>query len=73
MKELKLICIKVAKRILCYIKSTITYGLLYSFFNIFLYIDYSDSDWGGALEDQKNIIEFVFYMGDTAFTWYSKK
>ncbi|KAH9670830.1 hypothetical protein KPL70_017126 [Citrus sinensis] len=42
---------KAAKRILRYIKGTINFGLLYSFSNDYKLIGYSDSDWGGDVDD----------------------
>ena len=36
-------------------------------------IGYSDSDWGKDLDERKSITGFVFFMGDTSFTWSSKK
>ena len=33
----------------------------------------SDSDWGRDLDERKSITGFVFFMGDTSFTWSSKK
>ncbi|XP_050889993.1 uncharacterized mitochondrial protein AtMg00810-like [Lathyrus oleraceus] len=36
-------------------------------------IGYRDSDWSGDLDDRKSTTGFVFFMGDTAFTWMSKK
>ncbi|KAG6408832.1 hypothetical protein SASPL_131857 [Salvia splendens] len=33
----------------------------------------SDSDWAGDTDDRKSTSGYVFYMGDTAFTWMSKK
>ena len=33
----------------------------------------SDGDWVGDTDDRKSTTGFVFYMGDTAFTWTSKK
>ncbi|XP_042374969.1 uncharacterized mitochondrial protein AtMg00810-like [Zingiber officinale] len=34
---------------------------------------YSDSDCGGDIDDRKSTTGFVFFMGDTTFTWMSKK
>ncbi|KAK2974052.1 hypothetical protein RJ640_006244 [Escallonia rubra] len=34
---------------------------------------YSDSDWVGSCDDRKSTTGFVFYLGETAFTWSSKK
>jgi hypothetical protein len=41
--------------------------------NKFIIFGYSDSDWGGDTDDRKSTSGFAFYMGDTAFTWLSKK
>ncbi|KAG6523782.1 hypothetical protein ZIOFF_013669 [Zingiber officinale] len=65
--------LKIAKRILRYIKGTIDFGLFYSTSNHFKLEGYSDSDWGGDIDDRKSTTGFVFFMGDTAFTWMSKK
>ncbi|GJX14457.1 retrovirus-related pol polyprotein from transposon TNT 1-94 [Tanacetum coccineum] len=34
---------------------------------------YSDSDWHGDADDQKGTSGYVFFMGETTFTWASKK
>ena len=34
---------------------------------------YSDSDWCGDIGDRKSTSGYVFFMGDTVFTWLSKK
>jgi hypothetical protein len=36
-------------------------------------VRYSDSDWRRDLDEKKIIIRFVFFIGDTYFTWSSKK
>ncbi|XP_050920425.1 secreted RxLR effector protein 161-like [Lathyrus oleraceus] len=64
---------KATKRILRYIKGTTNFGLHYYSFNNFEIIGYSDSGWSGDLDDKKNTTGFMFFMGDTAFTWMSKK
>ncbi|KAL5812625.1 hypothetical protein ACOSQ3_027575 [Xanthoceras sorbifolium] len=64
---------KAAKRILRYIKGTIDFGLFYSISNDYKLVGYSDSDWGGDIDDRKSTSGFVFFMGNTAFTWMSKK
>ncbi|KAG6509927.1 hypothetical protein ZIOFF_027935 [Zingiber officinale] len=61
--------LKIAKRILRYIKGMIDFGLLYSTSNHFKLEGYSDSDWGGDIDDRKSTTGFVFFMGDTTFTW----
>ena len=65
--------LKTAKRILRYLKGTLDYGLLYSPYKDFKLVGYSDSDWAKDTNDRKNTTGLVFYMGDTTFTWISKK
>ena len=64
---------KAAKRILHYLKGTIDYGLLYSSSIDFKLVGFSDSDFVGDIDDRKSTIGFVFFMGDCAITWSSKK
>ncbi|KAJ4716489.1 Retrovirus-related Pol polyprotein from transposon TNT 1-94 [Melia azedarach] len=64
---------KAAKMILRYLKGTTNFGLFYSCSDNFELIGYSDSDWAGDTDDPKSTTGFVFFMGDTAFTWMSKK
>ncbi|KAL5568196.1 hypothetical protein UlMin_024771 [Ulmus minor] len=73
MENLKTTHFKTAKRILRYIKGTIDIGLLYSVSNNYKLVGYTDSDCGGDIDDRKSTSGFVFFMGDTAFTWMSKK
>ena len=47
--------------------------MLYSTSKDFKLVHYSDSDWVGDTDDRKSATSFVFYMGDTTFTWTSKK
>ena len=65
--------LKVAKRILHYLKGTTDFGLYYSIPNDYKLVGYSDSDWSGEMDDRKSTTGFAFYIGDTAFTWVSKK
>ena len=64
---------KAAKRILRYVKGTLDYGLFYSSSKNFNLVGYSDSDWGGDIDDRKSTSGFLFCIGETAFTWSSKK
>ncbi|KAJ4813156.1 polyprotein [Rhynchospora pubera] len=56
-----------------YVKGTLSHGLFYSHTDEFDLLGYTDSDWCGDIDDRKSTADFVFYMGDTAFTWVSKK
>ncbi|XP_038887044.1 secreted RxLR effector protein 161-like [Benincasa hispida] len=64
---------KMAKRIFFYIKRTIGYGLSYVSSSNFDIVGYCDSDWSSDLDDQKSTTGFVFFIGETTFTWMSKK
>jgi anthranilate/para-aminobenzoate synthase component I len=65
--------LKTAKRILRFVKGTSSYGLFYSSLWNLEITGYSDSDWAGSLEDRKSTTGFAFFMGETTFTWTSKK
>ncbi|XP_028110771.1 uncharacterized protein LOC114309257 [Camellia sinensis] len=64
---------KATKRILCYVKGTIDFGLSYSSSNEYKLVSYCDSDWARNLDDKKNTTGFVLFLGNTALTWSSKK
>ena len=72
-EEPKMSYLKAAKHILRYIKGTLNHGLFYSSNNLLELVGYSDSDWAGDIDDQKSITGFVFFFGNTTFTWSSKK
>jgi hypothetical protein len=73
MKEPKMTHWKAIKRILRYVKGTLSHGLYYSHTNEFDLVGYSDSDWSGNLDDRKSTLDFMFFMGSTTFTLLSKK
>ncbi|XP_020266633.1 uncharacterized protein LOC109842135 [Asparagus officinalis] len=62
-----------AKRILRYIKGTLSLGLFYAYDENAQLVCYSDSDWGGDQDERKSTTGYVFYLGSTAFSWTSKK
>ena len=62
-----------AEKILRYIQGILNLGLFYSQSNNFQFAGYSNNDWGGDLDDRKNIFGFVFFIGNTVFSWMSKK
>ncbi|XP_061349581.1 uncharacterized mitochondrial protein AtMg00810-like [Gastrolobium bilobum] len=64
---------KAAKRILRYVQGTISQGLHYSKSDKYKLVGYSDSDWCGDVDDRKSTAGYVFFMGNTAFTWVPKK
>ena len=58
---------------LLYLKGTTNFGLYYSVFYDYKLVGYNDSDWSEEMDDRKSTTNFGFYMGDTTFTWVSKK
>jgi hypothetical protein len=64
---------KAAKRILKYVRGLVDLGLHYSKTNNFKLTCYSNNDWCGDINDRKSTSGFTFYVGDTVFTWLSKK
>ena len=60
MEESKSTYWKAAKRILRYIRGTISHGLMYSPSYDFQLFGYLDSDWGGDSDDRKSTIGFIF-------------
>ena len=47
--------------------------LFYSRTEDYKLVGYSDSDWCGDIDDRKSTSGYVFFMGNTTFTWLSKK
>ncbi|XP_015166475.1 uncharacterized mitochondrial protein AtMg00810-like [Solanum tuberosum] len=64
-----------AKRVLRYIKGTSKFG---TFFPTFVevtmnLIGYSDSDWGGRVDDSRSTSGYLFCFGTSCFRWSSRK
>jgi hypothetical protein len=62
-----------AKRILRYIKGTLELGILYKKGEQADLIAYSDSDYGGDIDDRKSNSGYVFMLGSGAVAWSSRK
>ncbi|GAB2292881.1 hypothetical protein Dimus_038225 [Dionaea muscipula] len=61
------------KRILRYLKGTLTYGAwYYSAKSDCALSGFSDSDWGNDLDCRRSTTGFLFSLGSTPFTWVSK-
>ncbi|XP_039051364.1 secreted RxLR effector protein 161-like [Hibiscus syriacus] len=57
-----------AKRILRYVKGTTGHGLFYTRSENSKLIGYSDSDYGGDLDDRKSTTGYLFHIGSASFS-----
>ncbi|GLU00818.1 hypothetical protein SLE2022_181580 [Rubroshorea leprosula] len=62
-----------ARRILRYLKGTISFGILYAKNEQFNLFGYSDSDWAGCVDDRRSTSGYAFFLGSGAISWSSKK
>ncbi|XP_059310067.1 secreted RxLR effector protein 161-like [Lycium ferocissimum] len=65
--------LKVAGRILRYLKGTIDLRLFYTSSNDFNLVGFCDSDHAGYIDDRKSITSFVFFLSDCVISWCSKE
>ncbi|WMV34017.1 hypothetical protein MTR67_027402 [Solanum verrucosum] len=61
------------KRILRYIKCTSAHGLFLSRTSTTILHGYTDSDWGGNMDDRKSTTGFTIYLGNHLISWSSRK
>ncbi|MCI22191.1 copia-type polyprotein, partial [Trifolium medium] len=63
------------KRVLRYLKGTLSLGILYKCKtgNDLIMQGWSDSDYAGDYDDRKSTSGYVFTMGESAICWSSKK
>lgn len=62
------------KRILCYVKGTLNYGLIFAKGRgNYLLTGYLDSDLAGNIDDRKSTGGMAFYLDESLITWVSKK
>ncbi|KAI5344794.1 hypothetical protein L3X38_012671 [Prunus dulcis] len=62
-----------AKRILRYVKGTIEYGVFYKSQEDSAFVDFTNSDYAGDIDDRKSTSGHVFMLNSGAITWSSKK
>ena len=61
------------KRVICYLKGTIDFGIQYCKHSSKECIGYSDADWAGDLDNQRTTSGDLFQISGGAVTWKSKK
>lgn len=62
-----------AKRILCYLQGTTTFGILYKRGGSHELIGFTDNDYAGSMEDRRSTSGYVFMLSGTVVTWSSRK
>jgi hypothetical protein len=73
MENLTITHVKVEKRILRYIKGTIDFGLWFSLNKNCKLVGCNESDLTEDRDVQKSASDFIIFIGNTTFTWMSKK
>ncbi|XP_062079979.1 secreted RxLR effector protein 161-like [Humulus lupulus] len=61
----------VAKKVLRYLQRTKNFMLVYKQFGNLRVIGYSDSDFGGFVDDLKSTSRYIFTLASTAISWKS--
>ncbi|PHT42264.1 hypothetical protein CQW23_16289 [Capsicum baccatum] len=65
--------LEASKRILCYIKGLVDYGLMYEKGNDFVLQGFTDTDWAGDTAGRRSTSGYCFNLGSVAVSWCSKK
>nr|KYP75090.1 Retrovirus-related Pol polyprotein from transposon TNT 1-94 [Cajanus cajan] len=65
--------LKAAKRVIRYVKGTCNFGIKYKWTEEFKLTGFSDSDWGGSIDDMRSTSGYCFSFGLGVFSWSSKK
>ncbi|XP_016694538.1 uncharacterized mitochondrial protein AtMg00810-like [Gossypium hirsutum] len=64
---------KAAKRVLRYVKGTLSYDVKFERADELKLVGYSDNDWAGLDDDMKSTSSYFFTLGSGVFSWSSKK
>jgi hypothetical protein len=65
--------LQAVKRVLRYIKGTLSYGIFYKQSGDVELLAYTDNDYAGDLEDRKSTLGLLFMLSSRAVSWSSKK
>lgn len=65
--------LKAAKRVIRYVKGTSDFGVKFTRSKEFKLVGFSDSDWGGSIDDMRSTSGYCFTLGSGVFSWSSKK
>lgn len=64
---------KAVKRILRYLKGTLSYGMVLRRSVLLSLVGFSDADWGSDSDDCRSITGYCIFLGANAIAWSSKK
>ncbi|KAE8671832.1 Xyloglucan endotransglycosylase 6 [Hibiscus syriacus] len=64
--------LKAAKRVIRYVKGTSDFGVKFKRCKEFKLVGFSDSDWGGSIDDMRSNSDNCFTLGSGVFSWSSK-
>ncbi|XP_052486460.1 secreted RxLR effector protein 161-like [Gossypium raimondii] len=64
--------LKVAKRVMRYVKGTSVFGVKFTRSIEFKLVGFSDSEWGGSIDDMRSTSGYCFTFGSGVFSWSSK-
>ena len=62
-----------AKHVLCYIRGTVEYGLVYERSGSVQLAGFTDVDWARCVEDRKSTSDCCFSIGSGVVSWFNKK
>ncbi|KAL0536061.1 hypothetical protein IC582_024993 [Cucumis melo] len=65
--------LKTTKRVIRYVKGTSDFGVKFTRGKEFKLIGFSDSDWGGSIDDMRSTLGYCFTLGSGVFSSSSKK
>lgn len=64
---------KAVKRIMRYLKGTLSYGMVLRRSALLSLVGFSDADWGSDPDDRRSITGYCIFLGANAIAWSSKK
>ncbi|XP_021971679.1 uncharacterized mitochondrial protein AtMg00810-like [Helianthus annuus] len=64
---------QMVKRIMRYVKGTITYGLRFTTPTVSKLIGYSDADWARCIETRRSTYGYSIFLGGNLVSWSAKK